>query len=45
MAVDGNTTADFKFWDEDRNREIEVTLTIKDGILLKLLDKIARRRR
>lgn len=40
MVLDGTQTHNFDFWDEESGRTISVTLTYKDGIMLKLLEKI-----
>lgn len=38
--VDGNATRDFVFVDETTNQKVSVTLTWKDGIHLKLLERL-----
>lgn len=41
MAISGDTLKDFEFTDPDTSQKFKVNLTIKDGLNLKLLERIA----
>jgi hypothetical protein len=39
-AIDGNSTRDFEFYDDEHNVRFKVTLLVKDGLYFKLLERI-----
>lgn len=38
--VDGNTTANFTFIDPDTDQKVTITLTWRDGVYFKILEKM-----